>query len=338
MEPKERVIRAIEFSGPDRPPVMHWTLPGTYRVYGAQLEALYNRYPSDVLLSPVTHGPFALASKRMGMQAGLVEDEWGVCWHYLTGDFEGQPVSHPLADYRALDDYMFPDPLGGRQSAQAMVETVRADGHRHYVIAVVGNLWQQLHHIRGFENCMLDLADGRQEFLYLIDRVADYLLARINFWCQFEEVDGLHIGDDWGSQTSLMIAPAMWRRIFKPVYGRLVSAIHAGAKHAHFHTDGYTFDILSDLIEIGFDTLNPQVWCMDAARVGELYAGRVCFRGELDRQKILPFGTPAEVVQHVKQARAFFHTSAGGYIFYGQLGPDVPLANAEAMLKAFYEN
>jgi hypothetical protein len=64
----------------------------------------------------------------------------------------------------------------------------------------------------------------------------------------------------------------------------------------------------------------------------------VCFRGELDRQKILPFGTPAEVVQHVKQARAFFHTSAGGYIFYGQLGPDVPLANAEAMLKAFYEN
>jgi len=51
MEPKERVIRAIEFSGPDRPPVMHWTLPGTYRVYGAQLEALYNRYPSDVLRS-----------------------------------------------------------------------------------------------------------------------------------------------------------------------------------------------------------------------------------------------------------------------------------------------
>lgn len=37
MEPKERVIRAIEFSGPDRPPVMHWTLPGTYRAYGAQL-------------------------------------------------------------------------------------------------------------------------------------------------------------------------------------------------------------------------------------------------------------------------------------------------------------
>lgn len=337
MDSRERVTRAVEFGGPDRPPVMHWTLPGAYRVHGAALEALYERYPSDVLLSPISHGPFGFASRRQAAGTGLIEDEWGVVWHYLTGDYEGQPVVHPLADYAALESYRWPDPLLGRERSEHMVEVVRADGHRHYVIASVGNLWQQLHHLRGYEECLLDLMDRSQEFSYLIERVAGWLRARIEFWCGFDEVDGLHIGDDWGSQTQLMIRPALWRQIFKPVYRQLVAAVHAGGKHAHFHTDGYTVDIIPDLIEIGFDTLNPQVWCMDAEDLGRRFAGKVCFRGELDRQHVLPEGTPEEVREHVRKARRLFHTPAGGYIFYGQIGPDVPIANAEAMLATYYE-
>lgn len=52
MDSRERVIRAVERTGPDRPPVMHRTLQGAFRRYGRRLEELYARYPSDVLLSP----------------------------------------------------------------------------------------------------------------------------------------------------------------------------------------------------------------------------------------------------------------------------------------------
>ena len=214
MNSRERVIRAVEFDSPDRPPVMHWTVPGAYRVHGSKLETLYERYPSDVLLSPLTRGTFSFASARSEAKAGLIEDEWGVLWNYLTADHEGLPIKYPLADYSALDNYGFPDPLLGREGADHMVDVVRADDHQHYVIAAVGNLWQQLHRIRGFDDCMIDLVEGRQEFLYLVDRLAAYLIARIDFWCEFEAVDGLHIGDDWGSQTSLMIRPSMWRQVF----------------------------------------------------------------------------------------------------------------------------
>ena len=164
----------------------------------------------------------------------------------------------------------------------------------------------------------------------------NYLIARISFWSEFGEVDGLHIGDDWGTQTQLMIRPGLWRRVFKPVYRRLIKAIHAAGKHAHFHSDGHTRGIIPDLIEIGFDTLNLQVWCMDVEELGREFAGKVCFRGELDRQHILTQGTPVEVTEHVKRAREVFDTPRGGYIYYGQVGPDVPLANVEAMLRAFY--
>jgi len=341
MNSRERVVRAIEFGTPDRIPVMHWTLPGAYRVYGARLEALYKQYPSDVLLSPIYHKPFGLtgiADRSTPDPGTITRDHWDVLWKHLSSDYEGLPIEYPLADYAALDDYSFPDPLLGREGADYMVELVRQDHHRHYVISYVGNLWQQLHKLRGFENCLLDLMDGREEFLYLIDRMTDYLLTRIAFWSEFDEVDGLHIGDDWGTQTQLMIRPELWRKIFKPVYRKLVEAVHAGGKHAHLHSDGNVQDIVPDLVEIGFDTLNLQVWCMNAEKLGHDFAGKICFRGELDRQYVLPKGTPEDVRDHVRHAREIFATPQGGYIYYGQVGPDVPLANIEAMLKTFYED
>ena len=338
MNSRERVIRAVEFGTPDRPPVMHWTLPGAYRVYGKRLVELYERYPSDVLLSPASHSIFALPGTRSRVSATETVDEWGVVFRELTEDYNPLPVSSPLADYDALDGYSFPDPLSGRQrAATALMEAVRRDRHEHYVIARVGNLWQQLNKIRGYEGCMLDLLDGRQEFFRLLNQMEDYLLARIGFWNQFEEVDGLHIGDDWGTQTQLMIRPNLWREVFKPIYRRLVAAIHRGGKHAHLHSDGHTHEIVADLVEVGFDSLNLQLWCMDTEELARAFAGKVCFRGEIDRQFVLPKASPEDVSTLVRRARELFHTPTGGYICYGQVAPDVPWANAEAMLRTFYE-
>ncbi|MFB3818083.1 MAG: hypothetical protein ACE147_10505 [Candidatus Methylomirabilales bacterium] len=59
MTGRERYIRALTFGGPDRVPIMHRSLPGTFRRAGKALEELYARYPGDVLLSPSTRGWFA---------------------------------------------------------------------------------------------------------------------------------------------------------------------------------------------------------------------------------------------------------------------------------------
>jgi hypothetical protein len=57
----------------------------------------------------------------------------------------------------------------------------------------------------------------------------------------------------------------------------------------------------------------------------------------MDRQDVLPRQTPEKVEEHVRRAREVFSTPEGGYIYYGQVGPDVPWANVEAMLRTFYE-
>lgn len=51
----------------------------------------------------------------------------------------------------------------------------------------------------------------------------------------------------------------------------------------------------------------------------------------------ITFGGPDRVADHVRQTFAAFARPEGGYIGYGRIGPDVPLANAEAMLRTFGE-
>ena len=102
-----------------------------------------------------------------------------------------------------------------------------------------------------------------------------------------------------------------------------------------FHSDGYILEIIPDLIEAGVDALNAQVWCMGVERLAERFAGRLCFWGELDRQTLLPHGTPAEIHQAARQMMAHLARPSGGLIGQGEAGVDVPLANIEAMLSAW---
>ena len=134
-----------------------------------------------------------------------------------------------------------------------------------------------------------------------------------------------------------MIKPDRWRKIYKPAYAKIVAAIHSVGCFAHLHTDGVTHEIMEYLIEIGFDELNPQMSCMDSEDVGRRFGGRVCFRADMDRQHTLPFGTPADVTAYVHRLYRAFGQYGGGYVGYGQVGTDVPLSNAEAMLTAFFQ-
>ncbi len=338
MNSRERVIAALFFQHPDRVPLMHRTLPGAFRAYGEGLEALYRTYPSDVLLSPTkrAHFGFTQAARENAVGEYDIVDEWGSKWRKTNFDYTGLVYEVPikaLEDYRA---YELPDPRIGIEGIEEMGAAMKADGGEHYVICQCGMLWHRLNFVRGYEESCMDLAEGCEEFFALRDRIVDHTLERIRLIAPYRP-DGMLINDDWGTQTALQISPAMWREHFKPSYQRICDAIHEAGCRVHFHTDGYMADIIEDFIEIGIDEVNPQVFCMDMDDLSRRFNGRICFRADLDRQRILPFGTPEEVAAHVRRAYQCFGTRGGGYIGYGQIGTDVPLENAEAMLRAIAE-
>lgn len=308
------------------------------RKYGHALEELYLKsYPSDALLSPGKIVPwFEFYDRQFDAGAQITEDIWGCKWRRISdADTDaGMLVKAPLEDLRCLEDYSFPDPLEGVEGVGLAKREIARDRHQHYTLGAVGMLWQRLNFLRGFANSLMDTIERSDAFFHLRDRILDHLLMRIECW-QEVGVDGILIWDDWGTQQELMISPKSWRDLFKESYRTLVEKIHSGGTLAHLHTDGNTTAIIGDLIEIGFDELNPQISCMDMAGLGRDYGGRVCFRPDLDRQRVLPRGSAEDVEAHVRAAYENFGRSDGGYIGYTGTSPDISLENIEVMLQTF---
>jgi len=338
MDSRERYVRALTFQDPDRVPVMHHSIGGAFRVHGRALEELYAKYPGDVLLSPRTRGPFGFHDAPRGrwQNGEITYDDWGCGWRWNTPDHMGQVVHCPLRDWKTLDDFCPPDPMTGEAGVRHMEEVVRQEGHRHFVFVDGGEVFQRMFFLRGLENLLIDLLEDRPEVYALRDMVVEFDLKRIARWLETGLVDGIICRDDWGTQSALMVRPGIWRRVFKPVYARLAEAIHAGGACASFHSDGVISEILPDLVEIGWDELNPQVHLLDIEELGRRYGGKVCFRADIDRQWTLPKGEPEDVRALVERLFDAFGRCRGGYVGWGEMGSDVPLANGEAMLETLF--
>jgi hypothetical protein len=109
-----------------------------------------------------------------------------------------------------------------------------------------------------------------------------------------EDMTGQNVQDGgWeypaeGSQQGLLLHPDIFRKIFKPMYREYVEIARSHGKHVFMHSDGYILDIIPDLIEVGIDALNAQVFCMGLKELGDRFRGRITFWGEIDRQRLEP--------------------------------------------------
>jgi uroporphyrinogen-III decarboxylase len=248
----------------------------------------------------------------------------------------GQAVEHPLEDWAALEDYAAPDPMVGDDGVAYMEEVVRQDGHRHFVFVDGGELFQRMFFLRGMEDLLVDLLEDRQEVYALRDMITEFNVKRIQRWLETGVVDGVIFRDDWGTQAQLMVRPTVWRKVFDPAYRRIVETIRGGGAYASFHSDGVISEIIPDLVEMGWNELNPQVLLMGIEEMGRRYGGKVCFRADTDRQWTLPYGRPEDVRALVLRLFGAFGRHNGGYVGWGEMTSDVPLPNARAMLEAVH--
>jgi len=262
-------------------------------------------------------------------------DDWGTVWRRLRGYTSGEVLKPAIPDWDAWKTYQFP-PHPDEKHYEDFAEQVKQRHPEEFVYASGGGFFQLMQHMRGPANYFMDLAEDNAGVHELADRMVEYNLHSIERHVK-AGVDCITFGDDWGAQHDLLIHPDMWRRFFKPRYARMFEVARDAGVHVWFHVDGWILEIIEDLIEIGVTVLNPQHACMGTQRVGEICAGRVCIRTDIDRQWVIPYGTPEDVINAVKEAIAVFGSYNGGVLLHGEVGQDVPFENIEALYSAFYE-
>jgi len=326
MNSRERVIRAIEMSGPDCLPITHAVLPGAFARYGTALEELYKRYPSDAIsVGGATTGEF-------GPQIGVPSrDTWGSLWMRYTDEHKGQVVGCPLKDWGALKAFEPPDTASDTLIAE-IEKNLRLNGGLRYALADGDILWQRMFYLHGYQTTLEDLLLCPDRCAQFRDMILTVMLRRVERLCRIPGLDGIHFRDDWGTQEALMISPQLWREFFKPAYARLFSLSRDAGKHVWFHSDGAIGAIVPDLLEIGVQVLNPQIDAIGRDKLARLCAGKVCIEADIDRQWLLPFGSPEEVRAAVRADLEAFGRFHGGYIGRGEVAGDVPLENVIAML------
>jgi len=327
MTPRELVLRSLEFDGPARIPRQMWLLPWATQHHGGWVRCIEKRFPNDLIGCPYfCRRP--VPGRGDPYAVGTCVDEWGCTFVNRQAGIIGE-VKQPLV--ACWDDMeKVREPIEALTVDTGEVAAFCRQTDRFVMAPCCPRPFERLQFLRGTENVMMDLASGAPGLGGLLDRIHRFYLKEVRLWCG-TDVDGVMFMDDWGTQRALLISPAMWREAFKPLYRDYIDMIHAAGKKAFMHSDGWIVDIIEDLIELGLDALNAQVFCMGLEPLGVRFGGRIAFWGEIDRQHLLPNGSRAEVTQAVRQFNACFYHN-GGLIAQLEFGPG---ANPENVYAAF---
>ena len=335
MDSRERVQRAIGFQKPDCVPISHAVLPAASIKYGEALGAILREFHEDFGWDTMEDLPREKYPPLY--RQGRNVDDFGTVWQVETEGVCGIPVEWPIADMARYDEYEWPAVFdAGPPSGRLYSGHMAGYDERWYARGAWITYFEQLQQLRGMENLLTDVALESKGFYRLLDDMLAFNLGWIDRWTQLE-YDGLHFADDWGGQWRLMIRPDTWRRLFKPRYAEMFRRAHDAAMDVWYHSDGNIADIVGDLIEIGVDVLNCQTsvigldWLQTNAR------GQVAFRTDIDRQFVMPFGSPSQVKEEVQRVFEACGTPDGGLIACGEVGPDIPIENIRAMYEAFAE-
>jgi len=240
-------------------------------------------------------------------------DAWGCVWSNIHAGMAAMVKRHPLPTREAV------------RTLKAPAEDI---GLPH------GFMYLRLLDLRGFEEMMIDFAEEPPELQMLIDVVLAYNVRQMSrLLAGRSRPEILNFGDDLGMQTSLAIGPDKWRKHLKPCYARLYGMVRAAGHAVYMHSDGHFWEVIPDLAECGVNVINPQVRANGLDNLAAACKGKVCVDLDLDRQ-LMPFCTPAELDAHVRECVEALGSPAGGLWLKGEVGPDVPLGNVEALCGA----
>ena len=180
----------------------------------------------------------------------------------------------------------------------------------------------------------------------LFDRQTDLAVENLKLYYQAvgNKISVITLcGADFGSQQSLMLSVDVFRELYLPFYKKMTDWIHANTEWKVFkHCCGAIKPLIPHLIEAGIDILNPvQISAdgMDSEDLKAQFGDKLTFwGGGVRTQTTLPYGTPAEVKEEVRQQVKTFGKD-GGFVFntIHNTQANVPVENFIAMIEALNE-
>ena len=330
---RELVYQALAFQEVPRVPyAVGFTIPARQRFCADPTgRELFEQIDNDLHVSPVIRIEYGVRDPD-----GRYTDEFGVVWDRSADPDIG--VSIPSLTPENFDSYPWPDPNApGR--FDRLQAALRQHPDKFQVMAVDFSLYERAWTLRGLTELLLDFIENPGFAEALLDRVLQFNLDVIDAALRLcPQIDAVYFGDDFGSQTGLIMGAQRWRQFLRPRLARQYSAVHQAGKKVLIHSCGRVQEIFDDLADIGVDCFNPfQPEVMDVYAIHRQYHGRLAFWGGISTQQLLPYGTVQQVETEVDKLLALGRS--GGYIIAPchNIQANTPPENIVAMYETGYE-
>lgn len=345
ISPRENIIKVLRRSGIDKVPV-------DFVLCESQIEELERRtghrdYESYFGLS---HRSFEMSVqknfesgpelfKRESVPESTIFDEYGI-GHSKGSEFAFHMtrMHHPLkgADLNEILDYPYPTvPEGELLNITRKVKDLWSEDLASFAFMQM-TVWEASWYLRSMEELMVDMMMQDEKATALLDRITQFAISKATTYAK-AGVEILSLGDDIGTQDSILIDVGLWETWLKPRIAKVIDSARQINPDIliFYHSCGYILPFIDQLIEIGVDILNPvQPECMSFDEVHSQYGDRLSFWGTLGTQELLPFGTIEEVKQTTK-SRLQKCGDAGGLVIgpTHMVEPEVPWENLTAIIE-----
>ncbi|HHV12219.1 MAG TPA: methyltransferase [Clostridiales bacterium] len=204
------------------------------------------------------------------------------------------------------------------------------------------NLFEWGTFLRRMDNFLMDTYADEENVELLIGQLMERHLATLEKVCDTvgDVVDILRFGDDLGMDTGMFMSREKYQKLFKPYHTQLNAYVHKHSKMKTFlHSCGSIYPIIGDLIDAGYDILNPvqtTAYQMDPVILKKEFGKDITFwGGGCNTRTVLNRATPDEVYEYSRRMIDIFSDN-GGFVFNTEhnIMPDVPPENIIAMYRA----
>jgi uroporphyrinogen decarboxylase len=345
LSPRQRVIQAVGRQLPDRIPFDFWGVP---EVISRLVEYLDVSGEQEMLRLLGTDcrvvWPEYIGTPLEKFPDNSYYDAWGFHRKLVRNNFSSyeEYAGYPLAGAKTAEDVRKWDKWHTARCWDWSKVPQQIDAMNtpvpYHIRYEVGGIFEFAWAVYGLEKFLIDLVRKPEVPVAILECYTDVFIDNVRSLMEAtgDRIDMLYTYDDIATQSGLLMSPQMWRQFILPCHQRLNAAIKDYGVKIMYHSCGAIYKLIQPLVdEMHIDVLNPlqpRARGMDMALIKHEFGSRIAFHGGIDLQYTLPFGSPQEVADEVRQ-RCRVLGEGGGYICTSAhyLQNDVPIENIIAL-------
>lgn len=341
MNSRDRVRTALNHQNPDRVPRNFWAETPTWNRLFQYLghndkERLLVDLDIDIRSLDVSGPP-----EKQG-EDGVFQNFWGERFFYRSTPWGlmREDIAGALATAKTFDDLLnFAWQTPNCFDYSSLPEQCKR-WDNHALLYGFADIWERPALVRGLQNMFLDMTDQPDWVHFLCRKFTDFYKEDYIRAAEITNgrIDLFLLISDLGSQRGPLISKRMFREFIAPYIKEMCDLIHGLGAKVLFHSCGSIRPLISDLIELGVDVLDPiqPIGDMIPETLKSEFGDRLCFHGGIDMQSLLPQGTPEEVRSGAQRYEDVLGKD-GGYILAPAhlFQPDVPPENVLAVYGQF---